>query len=163
MQQIDKQHVEKLASIAIQLQSLLDAIREPEAEVPPEIQEAVDYYVANRICLRCEKRKEGRYTRGLDANCYNMTIKEINAGEVMESDLVRMGRITAVPRSGGRKATTPKHSQLTPLRPLPPERQPSQDDDDALAEFTEEGMEATIGYAKGRRSVERKERRKKKQ
>jgi hypothetical protein len=179
MPEISTQHIEKLAELSSVLSAIVAAAGRGKPNVSAEIHAAVEQLVRKGICLRCEKKKAGRYTRGQCASCYNDSIRAINEGEVLESDMVEMGRLLER-APGGRKTDRPAVQQLTPIN-LPPERQPSQDEDDALGQFQEavrngkawpdmlpgdkelttEGMEATVGYAKGRRTSARRRKGKK--
>jgi hypothetical protein len=117
MQEISTNHVAKLASIASQLSSLVDAIRGSEIEVPADVQAKVERYIAAGACLRCGKKKGGRYTRGQCVSCYNTTNSEINRG-ASEAELIRNGRLAAEAKKGGRKSITPPLSELGELPPL---------------------------------------------
>jgi len=123
MPEISKQHVEKLAAIASSLKAVLDEIRGETVEVPDRVRRAVDRFVAGGVCLRCEKKKPGRYTRGLDANCYNLTIKEINRGETTEAELIRLGRLTEA-QKGGRKTSIPALRELSEIASLESDADP---------------------------------------
>lgn len=103
MPDISTQLVNKLASIAASLDAVLKAIGGAEIEVTPEIAAARDQLIAAGVCLRCLKKKEGRYTRGDCASCYNQTIKEINRNEITLEEVVSMGRLTPEAKRGGRK------------------------------------------------------------
>lgn len=122
MPEISSQRVDKLAAAVAALSALIDELKGEMAEPPQEIRDRVQAYVAAGICLRCCQKKDGRYTRGMDANCYNQTIKDINRGDVTESELVMLGRITERPLPGGRRATRPPIAalgELPALRPTP--------------------------------------------
>ena len=120
MPEISQQLVEQLTSIAKSLRGVIDAIGLEKISVAAEIAAAVEQYDKAGICLRCGKKKPGRYTRGQCTNCYNDTRERITSGEVLESRLIEIGRLTPVAKTGGRKkvADRPEIDELTPLKML---------------------------------------------
>lgn len=118
MPEISNQRVEKLASAVAAISAIVDEIRGESVEVPPETQSRVNDYVAGRYCLRCSKQKGGRYTRGLDVNCYNATMKEIDRNPLLENELIRKGRILP-PARGGRPSLRAPATNIGELPALP--------------------------------------------
>lgn len=116
--EISNQHVEQLAKIAAVLGGIANSIDAGKTVVSPEIAAAVEEYVEAGICLRCSKKKTGRYTRGQCINCYNGTREEITNGESLESDWISRGRLTPVAKSGGRKP----HEDRPALESLAPRK-----------------------------------------
>lgn len=121
MPEISSQRVEKLASAVATLTALVDEFRGASAEASPEIRKRVAAYIEVGKCLRCGEVKGGRYTRGMDVNCYNATMKEIGRAEVTEAELIVKGRITERALPGGRRSTRPPASEIGELPEFPDE------------------------------------------
>lgn len=117
MPEIDTQQASKLASAVASLAAIVAEIQGEFAEPPPHIKQRVADYLNRGICLRCGLKTEGRVTRGMDANCYNLTLKEFERGEKTEAEQIQLGRITAKPLPGGRKPKRPA-SGIGELPPL---------------------------------------------
>lgn len=120
MPEISNEQVAKLASLVQSLQAFLETVRQPILEIPAEIAKRVLVLSELGICLRCELKKPGRYTRGCCVNCYNTSIKEIAGDPTVERKLILAGRLKAETQKGGRKPTTPALEDVLAKPPAMP-------------------------------------------
>jgi hypothetical protein len=141
MAQINDKQIAKLRSLIVSLQDFADSIEADADKLTEDLSSRIEKFKRDERCLYCGLPLEKeRPTRGCHPSCYNLLNQRIFRGKLTRAEAITNGWMNPVADKPGRKTGRPD-----PMRDLPPERQPSQDEANAIAEYQSE--------LKGKRAV----------
>jgi hypothetical protein len=110
MLEISEQQVDRLASGVAVINAVLSELRAGEIQVSPEIAAEVAEKEKRRECLVTGQivPPGKRYSRGLSSRGEQQVRGLINSGQYSEADFIKAGKMTPVPKKGGRKHAAPE-------------------------------------------------------
>ena len=98
---------ERLEAAIAELQAIKNEIAGASfGELPSVEPEWVSDKLANKTCLQCGKKIQGRAVRGCHEACAKRVTIKIRAGEISETEAVRAGQIAATRITGRPPKTT---------------------------------------------------------